>query len=103
MKLEDYARSGKYLKWQDTNIHHIALNMQFEDFKNLEPVLSDRHGTDQYEVLIVVKDVDVELYSFSIASILPFSSLSQLLREICILVSKNISFVATSLLSELIF
>lgn len=68
MKLEDYARSGKYLKWTDTNTHHIALNMEYDDFRNLEPVLSDQHGSDQYEIPIFVKDVDEDLYESILAT-----------------------------------
>jgi len=68
MKLEDYARSGRYLKWTDTNIHHIALNMDISEFRSLEPVLSDRHGTDQYEINILVKDPDIDLYESILAT-----------------------------------
>ena len=67
-KLEDYARAGKYLKWVGTDIHHIALDIQFDGFKNMEPVLSDRHGTDQYEVPIIVQDVGQTLYQSILAT-----------------------------------
>lgn len=68
MKLEDYARSGRYLKWQETNIHHIGLNTDFDTFRSIEPVLSDRHGSDQYEIPIIVKDVDEDLYESILAT-----------------------------------
>jgi len=68
MRLEDYARSGRYLKWTDTNIHHIALSISYEEFRDIEPVLSDRHGTDQYEIPILVKDPDTDIYESILAT-----------------------------------
>lgn len=68
MKLEDYARSGKYLKWTDTDTHHIALAIDYEEFRNIEPVLSDQHGSDQYEIPVFVKDPDEDLYESVLAT-----------------------------------
>jgi len=68
MKLEDYARSGKYLKWTDTNIHHIALSIDYISFRDIEPVLSDQHGSEQYEIPIVVKNPDEDLYESILAT-----------------------------------
>jgi len=68
MKLEDYARSGRYLKWQETNIHHIALGISYDEFRNIEPVLSDRHGSDQYEIPIWVTDPDIDIYESVLAT-----------------------------------
>jgi hypothetical protein len=56
MKLEDYAQSGKYLKWSETDVHDISLNISYDEFLQLEPIFSDNYGSDQYELPIVCVD-----------------------------------------------
>jgi len=68
VKLGDYAHSGKYLKWKDTNIHHISLQSTYDEFYEIEPVLSDSHGSEQYEVPIRVHDPDIETYESILAT-----------------------------------
>lgn len=56
MRLDDYAKSGKYLKWNETDQHDISLAIPYEEFAALEPVFSDRHESEQYEIPIIAVD-----------------------------------------------
>jgi len=53
MKLKEFATKSKYLKW-DREHHFIALAISFDEFCELEPVLSDAYGSDQFEIPIFV-------------------------------------------------
>jgi hypothetical protein len=49
--VRDYVNQSHYLKW-DRDVHYIALETSYDEFENLEPVMSDKHGSDQFEVPI---------------------------------------------------
>lgn len=56
MRLDEYAKSGKYLKWTDTDQHDIILAIPYSQFEALDDVSSGTYDTEQYEVPIYVVD-----------------------------------------------
>ena len=57
MKLGEYAKSGKYLKWIDTDQYDIICDLEtYDDFFNLEPVFSEVYEAEQYEIPVMYLD-----------------------------------------------